>query len=181
MNWLYRYASWKKAGVFLALNFTLQGIILLIIYPKISATLQPLDIQVGLTAEIIEEFLGAIGSDGRALYFFNESVPDMLFPIVYAFAYALLLVQLIKACGQLYTPLKYLALLPFAIGLFDLLENLQILIAIHSYPAINHTLVQGLTSANLAKHALTMLVSSALAVLLFWLTCNRLCRLRIAD
>lgn len=181
MNWLYRHTSWKKAGIFLALNFTLQAIILLILYPKISATLQPLDIRVGLTAEAIEEFLGAIGSDGRALYFFNESVPDMLFPLIYAIAYALLMAQLIKACGQANTPLRYLALLPFAIGLFDLLENLQTLIAIHHYPAIHQTLVQGLAAANLAKHILIALGVSALGVLLFWWACNRLCRVRIPD
>ncbi|QIL91686.1 hypothetical protein ACONUD_10265 [Microbulbifer harenosus] len=181
MHWLYRYASWKKAGFFLALNFTLQAIILLVFYPEISATLEPLDIRVGLTADAIEDFLGAIGSDGRALYFFNESVPDMLFPVAYAFAYALLMVQLIKACGQVHTPLKYLALLPFAIALSDILENLQMLVAIHSYPTIAPALVRGLAAANLAKHIFTTLVVSALGVLFVWLLCNRLCQVRIPD
>lgn len=180
MYWLFRYATWKRAGIFLALNFMLQAVILWVIYPQVSATQEPLDTRVGPTADAIEEFLAAIGSDGRALYFFNESLPDMLFLIVYAIAYALLIVQLIKACGQVHTPLKYLALLPFAIGLFDLLENLQILAAIHSYPTLNPTLARGLAAANLAKHLFTALVLSALGVLLFWLTCNHLCRVRIS-
>ncbi|WP_105101725.1 hypothetical protein [Microbulbifer pacificus] len=178
MHWLYRYASWKKTVLFLALNFALQAIILLIMYPKISATLEPLDVRVGLTATAIGDFLSAIGSDGRALYFFNESVPDMLFPPAYAVAYALLMAQLVRGCGQVQTPLRYLPLLPFAIALCDLLENLQILAAISSYPDVSDTLAQGLATANLAKHIFTALVLSALGVLLFWLACSRLWRVR---
>lgn len=181
MHWLFRFSSWRKAGIFLAISFTLQAIILLVVYPKISTNLLPLDIQMGLTADAIDTFLSGIGSDGRTLYLFHEITLDALFPLTYAIAYTLLIAELVRACGQLQTPLKYLVLLPFAIALFDLLENIHILVAVRSYPAIDELLVKGLAAANMAKHLLSLLVLSTLAVLFFWLTCNRFCRVRILD
>ncbi|WP_160152758.1 hypothetical protein [Microbulbifer sp. ALW1] len=181
MNWLFRYASWSKAGLFLALNFALQAVIVLVIYPMISADTDPLDIQMGLTLERVTGFLEQIGSDGRTLYFYNEATLDILFPLVYSIAYALLTVELIKSCGQVRTPLRYLALLPFAIAMCDLLENIQILVAIQSYPMITNAQVTYLAAANMGKHMFTMLLLSTLGVLLIWLAFIHLCRIRIRE
>lgn len=168
MNWLFSFSTWRKTAYLLAANFSLQALMLLIIYPMLGTTAEPLDTRVGLNEIAIREFLQEIGSAGRKLYAINELTLDMLFPVIYALAYTLLLVQLVKACGQKKTPLKYLALLPLAIALCDLIENGHILYAIHVWPGLNSTLVTGLATANLCKHILTLILLSALSVLLFW-------------
>ncbi|MGF1736838.1 hypothetical protein [Photobacterium satsumensis] len=169
MNWLINFSSWKKAGVLLSLNFALQAIILLIIYPLISASIDPLDVQVGLTSESVNSFFNEIGTAGRKYYFLNEMTVDMLFPLVYSFAYSLLLIELIKSCELISSSLKYIALLPFGIGASDVIENVHILVAIHSYPAKSELLINGLFIANMSKHSLTVLVLSAILLLTCWL------------
>lgn len=178
MNWLFRISTWKRARTLLALNFSLQAIILLGIYPLIHHTADPLDTQIGLNEASIRAFLHEIGNDGRRLYFINELTLDMLFPVTYALAYGLLMVLLIKGCGQAQTPLRYLALMPFAIALCDLVENTHILMAIHSWPILSSAVVSTLALANLCKHILTLLFISALSVLLFWTLGLRLWRVQ---
>lgn len=168
MRKLFRISSWKLAATFLAINFVLQAIIVVGIYPNISDNLQPLDVQTGLTTQSIQQFLTTIGEDGRSLYFINEAFPDILFPVFYSCAYALLLIQLIKGCRQVKSPLRYLALLPFGIALCDVVENIHILIAIHQFPELPLMLVKGLALANMGKHFLTIVVLTALAVLGCW-------------
>lgn len=168
MNWLFKISTWRTTAVLLAANFTLQAIIFLLIYPMISATTEPLDTRVGLSEATIRAFLQEIGMEGRKIYALNELTLDMLFPMTYAVAYALLVVQLVKSCGQKQTPLKYLALLPIAIALCDVLENTLIVLGIQSWPVLNSNLVPSLAAANLCKHILNLLLLSALSVLLFW-------------
>ncbi|MEH6534570.1 MAG: hypothetical protein V7735_25005 [Photobacterium frigidiphilum] len=169
MDWLINFSSWKKAGVLLSFNFALQAIILLIIYPLISTSIEPLDVQVGLTSESIIYFFNEIGMAGREYYFLNEITVDMLFPLVYSFAYSLLLIELIKSCNLIGSPLKYLALLPFGIGISDIIENIHILTAIHSYPEQSDLLIKSLFIANMSKHSLTVFVLSVVFLLICWL------------
>ncbi|WP_154650810.1 hypothetical protein [Reinekea blandensis] len=156
MDRLFAFSNWKKAGVFLAVNFFVQAIIVWIIYPQISPTLQPLDVRVGLTPETIAQFLSDIGSAGRDLYFINEATLDMLFPLIYSFAYALLLIELLKANELHHSLARYWVLVPLGIGLCDVSENLFLLSTIHSFPDQNSLVAQGLGIANMAKHGLTI-------------------------
>lgn len=165
MNRLYRFSSWKRALSFLGLNFLVQAIILLVMYPQISQNLQPLDVQFGLTAEIVSSFLGAIGESGRSLYFLNELTLDMLFPVVYGLAYSLLIVQLVKAGGLETTRLKYLACLPLVLAGSDVLENIHILLAIHHFPELVSPVLQGIILFNGIKHGLTLVVLLVLLLL----------------
>ncbi len=169
LDWLINFSSWKKAGVLLSLNFALQAIIILIIYPLISTSMEPLDVQVGLTSESLNSFFNEIGTTGREYYFLNEMTVDMLFPLVYSFAYSLLLIELIKSCELISSSLKYIALLPFGIGISDVIENVHILAAIHSYPEQSDLLINSLFIANLSKHSLTVFVLSAVFLLICWL------------
>jgi hypothetical protein len=169
VDWLINFSSWKKTGVLLSLNFALQAIILLIIYPLICTSIAPLDVQVGLTSEYLNFFFNEIGTAGRASYFLNEMTVDMFFPLVYSFAYSLLLIELIRSCELISSSLKYIALLPFGIGMSDVIENVHILAAIHSYPEQSDLLINGLFIANMAKHSLIMILLLVVFLLICWL------------
>ncbi|WP_298769937.1 hypothetical protein [uncultured Shewanella sp.] len=169
MNGLITFSSWKKAGVFLILNFILQIIILFFVYPLVSSTIEPLDVQVALSPEIIKEFFNTISSSGMEVYRLNEITLDMVFPLIYAFAYSLLLIELMKSCHVIHSTLKYIALLPFVIALFDVIENINVIIAINQLPDVNKLIYKILFVANLSKHTVTLIVLSALLILIVWL------------
>ncbi len=154
MNKLFSYSSWKKALLLLSLSFLLQGIILWIMYPLISATQVPLDTRIGINRESVIDFYTAIGRSGRAYYFFNELILDMIFMCVYPFAYTLLLAELIKTCRMTDSGLRSVIFLPFGIAIFDFVENSQILISLNSFPVLNDTVVQIMSVANASKFCL---------------------------
>lgn len=166
MRWLISFSSWKKVGVLLGLNFTIQAIILFIIYPAISPSTSPLDIQVALTPASVDTFLASIGESGRRLYYINESIVDMLFLLVYACTYVLLLIELFKSTGLAASRLVYLALLPFTIALADMIENFQILISLDLYPIQSEAVIHILFLANMAKHGLTAISLVVVLVLI---------------
>lgn len=167
MGWLIGFSSWKKVAVFLGLNFSLQAIIVLIIYPEISLSITPLDVQFGLTSESVYQFLNDIGASGRALYYLNEMTLDMLFPVVYSLAYMLLFIELVKLCKLTNSLFKYLALLPFGIAISDVVENIYILKAINLYPVQSDPLINNLVIANMAKHGLSVISLFVALVLIF--------------
>ncbi|WP_288132598.1 hypothetical protein [Microbulbifer sp.] len=168
MQWLARVSSWKVAGIFLAVNFAIQAIMVIGIYPGISENLKPLDFQMNLTAETIQQYLTTIGEDGRALYSFNLILPDMLFPLCYACAYALVLMQLIKGCDQAQSPLQYFPLLPLVVALCDIIENIHILTAIRQFPELPPETTSWLVAANTGKYIVAMIVLTTLTVLGCW-------------
>jgi len=141
--------------VFLSINFAIQAIIILIMYPLVSTVYEPLDVQMNLNSQSIYSFLTNIGELGRYYYGLNEATFDMLFPIAYSLAYSLLLIQLLKTTDLINTKLKYVALLPFLLALVDVIENLHIVTLIYSFPVKNLLLTQGLALVNMLKHVLT--------------------------
>ncbi|WP_299494709.1 hypothetical protein [uncultured Shewanella sp.] len=173
MNGLITFSSWKKAGVFLILNFILQAAILFFVYPLVSSTVEPLDVQISLNPEIIKGFFNTISLTGLEIYRLNEMTVDMVFPLIYAFAYSLLLIELMKSCHVIHSTLKYIALLPFVIALFDVLENINIILAINQFPEVNHFIYKLIFVANLSKHIMTLIVLSALLILIVCLAVSK--------
>ncbi len=173
LNGLITFSSWKKAGVFLILNFILQAAILFFVYPLVSSTVEPLDVQISLNPEIIKGFFNTISLTGLEIYRLNEMTVDMVFPLIYAFAYSLLLIELMKSCHVIHSTLKYIALLPFVIALFDVLENINIILAINQFPEVNHFIYKLIFVANLSKHIMTLIVLSALLILIVCLAVSK--------
>lgn len=174
LNWLITFSSWKKACLFLTLNFILQSVILLVMYPLISTTVKPLDVQFALNPDVIMGFFNEISLSGMESYRLNEMTVDMVFPLIYSFAYSLLLIELMKSCRVIHSALKYIALLPFAIALFDIVENINIVLAINQYPDVNDFVYKMMFVANLSKHIITLIVLSALLILALWLGVSKI-------
>ena len=176
MDRLFNFSSWKIAGGLLGFNFILQALILLVIYPMISTTTTPLDVQIGLTPDLITSYFNEIGEVGRKYYLLNEMTIDMLFPLVYSFAYALLLVELIKSLKLTGSAVKYIALLPFGIGLSDIIENTLIITGLQIYPTQNSTFESALIYANMAKHGLTFVALLSVCIFVIWLVFSKVSR-----
>ena len=152
--------GWRFTLFFLALNFLMQGIILGVSYPACCGLLPPLDVSIMLDGEKVYGFFNAIGEEGRALYFINQSTLDIIFPLLYAPAYLALLAQLLKYNHLLRHPWWLFICLPIGIALADFAENLQILYLVSDYPVQHNVL--GLSVANFLKHMLSMVTALVL-------------------
>jgi hypothetical protein len=83
------------------------------------------DISFGYTQVQLYAWLEAFGESGRQVYFYTTLLLDTLYPVVYAFLFAFLLVG-VRARSWVY--------LPFLIAFVDMSENLCMLYLTAQYP-----------------------------------------------
>jgi hypothetical protein len=76
----------------------------------------------------------ALGSAGRAHYFYLILGMDILFPLLYAITYRLLIKYLCKLVNLKTWPMFFLSLVPILQMSFDYLENTSILFLLGFYP-----------------------------------------------
>lgn len=94
-----------------------------------------LDMMIGYSPEKAYEVLDGYGADGRAYYVRKLAVNDTVFPIAYSLLFAATLALLLERLTSSDSRLRYLAFLPLAGGVCDLIENVGILSMLLSYPA----------------------------------------------
>jgi hypothetical protein len=80
--------------------------------------------------------LGPLGDAGRNLYQTIELTADVVYPLIYGFAFALAITFLLGRINKNPGGLRYLAFLPLAGMFFDWIENGVIVAAIRSFPNI---------------------------------------------
>ncbi len=173
LTMLQRYATWRNTIILLAIQFVVQAVILFLIYPAIGGQGVPLDMRSGMSSPEIQAYLISIGDKGRTLYALNEGTADILFPLLYSFAYSFLFIRLITPRAGSASRWHWFALLPFGIAIADVFENASI---IGSLSAFEHpgTWFRAVIIFNTIKGSLMMitialLVSMLCARLLFFL------------
>jgi hypothetical protein len=129
-------ASWRRLGllfvVYAGLVFALssaEGRI-----KQRSGGLGVPDLMQGFTADELYGRFEAFGAEGRRIYAFAELV-DMVYPLVYASFFALLLALAARALLPAASRLRTLCLLPYAATLFDYLENACFFTVLLAWPA----------------------------------------------
>ena len=85
-----------------------------------------LDMRASYTPEEAYQLFAALGTAGRQAYRTLHLVPDMLFPISYAFLFAFTGAWFLVRLLPLEHPLQWLILTPLISGLADILENLSL-------------------------------------------------------
>lgn len=174
MTKLMAISSWRSATILLAVSLALMATIQFIMYPKVTNTLKPLDVQVALSTEAIEEFIGSLEPQQIKAYQINQTTVDMLFPLSYSVALSILILQLCKTASIKNRLLLGACFLPFGVAVFDVAENIQIMAALHTYPDLHDALVSGLIIANTVKHLLTATTLSVVLLLIGCLIYRRL-------
>jgi len=92
-----------------------------------------LDLQFGFTPEFAHELLDNLQDDGRKAYRLTTLFVDIPYALIYGFIYSFILVVLLKKTKN-WSKYKLIILVPLLISLFDLLENVGILLLIKTYP-----------------------------------------------
>ena len=93
-----------------------------------------LDMRMYYTPEEAYQLFTALGTAGRQAYRILHLLPDMLFPICYALAFAFTSAWFLVRLLPLDHPLQWLSLTPLISGLADILENLSLVISSLMYP-----------------------------------------------
>jgi len=91
----------------------------------------PLDLMFAYSPEQAYAQLASFGEQGRVNYARTTVAVDLAYPVVYTLLFAVWLCLLLRGRNRY---CSYLSMLPFAIFVFDIIENAGILLLLANYP-----------------------------------------------
>lgn len=143
-GFLAKHATKRRVLVLFVLTNLIYFLMVLVTIPatvEYSRGLQVLDMMpLGYDFDYVEALFAALGEDGRDYYLYRQIPLDMLYPLLFAVGYSLLLAFFLKKINKL-NRLYLLCLIPFLAGLADYLENFGIIALLNSYPGISSSVV----------------------------------------
>jgi hypothetical protein len=130
---------------------------------ELSGGLTILDLRPSFTPDDAYQLFKALGEEGRRAYLALHLVPDTIFPIGYALAFAFISAWFLVRLLPLDHALQWLSLIPLISGLADLIENLSLIICNLAFPGRIDWLVE-------LAHLLTKVKFGLLPIGLVFLT-----------
>jgi hypothetical protein len=97
-----------------------------------------IDLTFGFNAQKTLDMVAAYTAEARSYYARTELTTDIVYPIVYAFFFGIILTLLFK--NKSYAPSPRVNILPFVALVFDYLENICIVTLLNAFPRQNHTM-----------------------------------------
>jgi hypothetical protein len=164
-----KHASDRKVLVFLVLQLIMSVLMAGVAYrfSLLANGMPPLDVAFFYGSETAMGFLAEVPTAAVQFYLQVLSPLDMVYPALYGFSFALLVVWLLKKLalrGHLYP--QGLVLISFVVALFDYLENIGIVAMLHLNSAVPHLLV---VATSLCSSIKWLLAFGGLAVLMYML------------
>ncbi|WP_198931806.1 hypothetical protein [Labilibacter marinus] len=120
----------------------------------------------GYDINYILSLMESLGEDGRINYLVVQLRIDMIYPLLFAVSYSLMMMYLLKQIGKDKSFLFYLCTLPILAGLADYSENFGIITIIKSYPDITTMAAQMTNVFSIVKSMSTSLFFVSLIVVL---------------
>jgi len=112
-----------------------------VLCPRAQATLKGasggtglLDRQCFYSAAKANEMIASYSDSGRAAYGTTELTTDTFFPVAYTLFLSLSITWLLRRAFHKESPVQYLNLVPVGAWLFDLLENVGIVVNLSTFP-----------------------------------------------
>ncbi len=168
----------KKVLIWFILANIVYVLMLTVTIPKVmsfSEGMRLFDMMpMGYSPEYALSLLETLGDQGRDSYLYHQIPLDMIYPLLFAIAYSLVLGYFLKKLKLLKKPYAYLCLLPIIAGLADYLENFGIISLLKSYPDFLATTVKITNYFTLIKSATTTTFFVVLIVLLVMWGISRL-------
>lgn len=121
----------------------------------------------GYDIDYARMLLGALEEQGRAYYLYRQIPLDMLFPLLYAPALALLIRWLLALLGDEQSPWRFASWVAVAAAAADYLENLCTTLLLVQYPDLSGWVVEAGSAATIGKNLLLTLYLVAFMALLF--------------
>ncbi|WP_373552458.1 hypothetical protein [Haliscomenobacter sp.] len=139
LNKLQKWATGRNVIIFVLLDV----IFMMGVMPYMHAlmtkaagkSVAPIDLSIPTwTPEQGYALLDSYGEAGRSLYLIIDLTADVVYPIIYGIAFALLLTFLVRKIAPSNKWLPYLAFLPLLAVVFDYAENATIITMLNAYP-----------------------------------------------
>ena len=157
-DFLEKHATGRKVLALFILTNLVYFLMVLVTIPETveySKGLQVLDMMpLGYDLDYVEALFAALGSEGRDYYLYRQIPLDMLYPLLFAVGYSLLLAFFLKKINKL-NRLYLLCFLPFLAGIADYLENFGIITLLNSYPGISSSVVTITAFFSILKSVIT--------------------------
>jgi hypothetical protein len=122
--------------------FVLDGFFMFFVMPMLGALMQgdnggpgPLDLNFFYTPDKAFAMIASYGEYGRAFYRNIELTADIIYPIVYTLFFSLCITWFFQRAFAAGSKLQRLNVVPFGAWLFDLFENLGIVVLLTVYPS----------------------------------------------
>ncbi|MCC7117296.1 MAG: hypothetical protein IT310_02130 [Anaerolineales bacterium] len=133
----YKWANGWAVLVFLALDFIFAGFVMPLIGGLMKSGTgleQPLDLMIFATPDKLFEMIERYGDSTRRFYRNVELSADLIYPIIYVLAFSLLISFLFKRGFAPHQPIRQWNIVPVGAYVFDLLENITIVILLSVFP-----------------------------------------------
>ncbi len=141
---LNKYSTGRNVLALFVITQIIYGFMLLYTIPNVmnhANGMKLLDMQpTGYNAEYAKNLFDNLGAIGREAYLFRQIPVDMIYPLLFAVTYSLLLTFLFKKSFNPKSKINGLSLIPIVGGLFDYLENVGIIIMLSIYPIFSESL-----------------------------------------
>jgi len=109
----------------------------------------------GYSYDYAIKLLSSLGDKGRDQYLYKQLPLDFIYPALFSISSCLLLAWLFSKRNNKDSRIFFLCFVPILAGIFDYLENVQIVVMILNYPDISKIQVAFSSAATLAKSTLT--------------------------
>ena len=119
-----------------------------------------LDVLPSYDMKTVEQNMLGYGEEGRKLYAWASLTLDVIFPL----CYVVFVVGLMTLFGSSKS-IRWLALVPFVLGLIDLTENIQICTMLVQFPDITDSQVSMASTTTSIKHSIVIVVYLLVALL----------------
>ena len=111
----------------------------------------------GYSYDYAINLLSTLGNDGREEYLNTQLPLDFIYPALFSISSFLLLAWLFSKRNDKGSRIFYFCFVPIIAGIFDYLENIQIVLMILNYPDITRAQVILSSAFTIAKSGLTSL------------------------
>ncbi len=172
---LLKYANGKNVIILFLITQVIYLIMLLFTIPNLmsyAGGMEILDmIPTGYEPEYVKSLFEQLGPIGRDYYLHTQLPLDLIYPLLFAVTYTLILTYLFDKIYNLSSKIQLLTFTPILAGLFDYFENFGIITMLIQYPNFSDTLAVITNVFSIMKSISTtaffILLLIGLAVLLF--------------
>lgn len=169
-NFINKNISGKKVLILFLLTNLVYALMLTITIPKVmtfSGGLKLPDMMpLGYELEYVTTLFETLGEKGRNVYLFIQLPVDMIYPLLFAISYSLLMAYFLKKLDKLDSVLFYFCWLPIIAGSADYIENIGIVIMLNNYPDISSNSVILANSFTIIKSMTTTFYFIALIIIM---------------
>ena len=158
---LHRLATGRNVAILLILDVIMMAGVMPFVTRRLKGVIgeaRLLDVVIPTySPAFAHKMVAAYGAEGRALYRTFALSADLIYPLLYGFAFALLLAYLWPRVATGVGVLRFLPLIPLTAMLFDIGENLSVVTMITQYPVQSHGMARLAGFCSLMKWSLVFL------------------------